>query len=248
MLVPYAIASIVQAATSFCRSVQQRTKDLGHLGLLMGQIFLVGGVFWLTVAVTQAQFLNYSGLAALLTSNHFHFAGFSAVTVSARLLLAAPTNRWFKISTLGLIIGLPSVAVGITLAGTDANYRSLEVTAALGESVALFCLGCGSAQFAQSSANLLGFPRFGFLIVGFSACLASLLSAAFCLRGFAALDQGWLTAMVIGHGSLNLLGVSLGGLYLVGALPTESSDSLQRFKDSDRTNGAVSPGEIGRKE
>ncbi len=168
--------------------------------------YLLGGVFWLVVAVSGSSFLGYSGLQALLTCNHFHFAGFGATAVSSKLLELNPKNRLVRFCSPAFGVGMMWVALGITLAGRDAAWRPLEMSAALFESAALACLGAAFLTWKKPQ------PFWGFKAAGLSAVVAALFSSSFALRGFAELTPTWLGIMMIGHGCLNALGVCLLGL------------------------------------
>lgn len=168
--------------------------------------YLLGGVFWMVVAVSGSSFLGYAGLQALLTCNHFHFAGFGATAVSSKLLELNPKNQLARFCAPAFAVGMMWVALGITLAGRNPAWRPLEMSAALFESTALACLGVCFLKWKSPN------PFWGFKAAGLSAVVAALFSSSFALRGFAELTPSWLGLMIIGHGCLNALGVCLLGL------------------------------------
>jgi hypothetical protein len=169
-------------------------------------VYLLGGVFWLLVAVSGSSFLGYAGLPALLTCNHFHFAGFGATAVSSRLLQVRRESKLARFCSPAFGIGMMWVALGITLAGRDPAWRPVELSAALFESSALACLGLAFLSWPKQESSV------AYKAVGASALIASVFSASFAVRGFAALTPSWLAVMMIGHGCLNAFGVCLLGL------------------------------------
>jgi hypothetical protein len=169
----------------------------------------MGGVFWLAVSVSGGTFLGYGGVQALLTCNHFHYAGMGACGVAGGLLRQAPDCRWARRAGLGLAVGMSLVAVGITLAGRFPWGRWIEVGAAIWESASLLMLGLAlRLQAARTSGAAKRLAQVAFL----ASLLTAPLALAFSAAGFALLNNQLLTLMLWGHGVLNALAVVGGGL------------------------------------
>ena len=87
-----------------------------------GLIFLsVGGVWFLLTRFGKTP-AGFSETIVLLTAVHFHFAGFAApilVGLAGRRLTAAShaMRRLYRIVAIGVMVGVPFVAVGISVGG-----------------------------------------------------------------------------------------------------------------------------------
>jgi hypothetical protein len=111
-----------------------RARDPAHAAVAIGLIYLPVGAAWLSMFRFGIRPLDFPDIIVILTAGHFHFAGFCAPLLIARMSeamrhagsrLARPVAKLALTATAGM----PLVAAGITL--TQLGFKGLEVYAAL---------------------------------------------------------------------------------------------------------------------
>jgi hypothetical protein len=175
-------------------------------GLSAGMLFLVVGGGWTTLTRLGAQPMDFAPVTVLLTAVHFHYAGFVLPLLTGLAGQALP-GRAARLASVGVIAGVPAVAVGISLG------RSLPLAEVLG---ACFLVAAGFlvAWLHLRLALGKGHPvRRALLALAGVSLVASLsLAAVYALGQY--LKPYWLSVptMIPWHGILNAFGFALPGL------------------------------------
>lgn len=180
-------------------------SDLGELALDAGHLYLPVGAVWAFVYRSDASLFGFTGMQALLTANHFHYAGFGACVlvgvVGRRLGPAAGVT--YRAAAALTLAAVALVAAGITVS------RSLEVVAA-------WALVLGVALTAASLVRVAraerGVVRALFAVSALSGVVAAGFAAHFATGGFAHLDAVALRRMLFFHALVNALGFVGAGL------------------------------------
>ncbi len=141
-----------------------------------------------------------------ITAAHFHFAGFALPLLTGLAGRVVP-GRHASVAAIGVLIGIPFVAVGITLAAK--GISNVEMIAASW----LAAAGAISAILQVRAARRS--PVAGRIVLGLSAvCLLGgmILAAAWGLRPLTASMCPSLETMIAVHATLNVLGYALPSL------------------------------------
>jgi hypothetical protein len=218
LALPWLLTTAFIALIGVRRLHQSRTLADGVMAVGMMYLF-VGGV-WVVLSRLGVT-LGFGGTMALLTAVHFHYAGFAAPIITG--LVGREIGDWrieipnlqspeakrpslYPISAIGVVIGIPLVAVGITLS------PAVELVGAL--VVALSLVGVmgvmGTAVLPHSShrpARLLLSIAAGSVVIGM------VFAMLYAISEFGGL--GWLniSQMARYHGIVNAFGFCLCGLW-----------------------------------
>lgn len=222
----------VGAATFRARGAK---RDLPALMCVLAHVYLLVGAAWAFAYQAGMVVLGFGGTAALLTANHFHYAGFGACTMVAALGGAAPPalvrhDTWtFRGAALITGSSVALLAIGITWS------RTLERIAAwvlLGGLVLLLInLGRGlHARGVRRNPTAAAFAGLAIL----SSLTAGGLAAHYAMRGFAALDERSLARMLQVHAVCNAMGFILCGLLAIAALRSRAAATAARSAPTSR--------------
>lgn len=158
--------------------------------------------------------LGFSPIIILLTAAHFHYAGFLLPWILANLLRQKKPSSWQRWVAWAVLLGIPAVAVGITLAqfGVDPWLETLAATlmALGGLGVAFWHVGLAfeSGRPMHQKSALLGL----FLCLGTGMVLALLYGwRNYFPLSLSFLSIPWMYAL---HGTMNTLGVGLFGILI----------------------------------
>jgi hypothetical protein len=179
----------------------------------------VGGG-WLVLSALGARPLDFPTEIVRATATHFHYAGF-VLPLLAVLLVRRSGNTLARLAALGVVVGVPLVAAGITLSAF--GIRLPEWLAAwflAAASMILAILQCRLALCWHRPA-----PRLLLAISGLSLLGGMVLAAVYALGSY--LDAGWLDVplMLRTHGVVNAFGFALPGLLgWILAAPDASRD------------------------
>lgn len=178
-----------------------------EMSLDVGCIYLSIGGFWTVVARLGARPLDFSDVIVGATAVHFHYAGF-ILPVLTGLAGRRLRNAASRAACLGLALGVPLVAVGITLSAF--GVRVVELLAAS------FLVAAGLLAAGCQLLAALRCPCWpGRLLGTVSACglaTALLLAAAYALGSYTGANWLDIPQMLAFHGTLNALGFALPGL------------------------------------
>lgn len=86
---------------------------LQELILLAAYLYLPVGVVWAFIDRLGIPFMGYSPTIILLTAVHFHYAGFLLPLVTS-LLIPDQKKSLHRLLSIGIILGVPLVALGIS--------------------------------------------------------------------------------------------------------------------------------------
>lgn len=178
-----------------------------NAALTAALLYLPVGGMWTVLSRFGARPLEFSDVIVQATAVHFHYAGFVLPIVTG-LLARKFKDAWSTATVWGVIVGVPLVAVGITLSALGVKYVELAAAwlmALSGVSVALLQL-----RLIGSAAGRL--RPFLWIISG-SALLFGMLLAVVYALGMAT-GRNWLDIpqMLPYHGAVNALGFALPAL------------------------------------
>ncbi len=161
------------------------------------------GAFWALCYLAGFQPVGFDPVIVSLTAAHFHVAGFVLTTV-VWCLYADQKNTANRVLTIGVMAGMPLVALGITLSKLDwPNW--IETAAAVGFAVLALLVVWQHLRLAfdkkyAQTARLFWLAGAACLLIG--AALAALYGMRFqCAVAWVNIPN-----MKIWHGSLNALG------------------------------------------
>jgi hypothetical protein len=205
---PWLLTTSIISLTGLARIRRRGLSPIEELCLDAGLVYLVVGGVWTVMSRWGLRPLNFEAIIVLLTAIHFHFAGF-ALPILTGLAGRALKGEMARTASVGVIVGIPMVAVGITT--TQLGFRPLlECLAAILTAIAgLLSAGLHLRLFAQSSWPKL--VRALWLIAALSLAASMILAAIYGSRAYlsvAWLDIPWMRAL---HGSANALGFALLG-------------------------------------
>ena len=135
----------------------------------------------------------------------FHYAGFALPWLTGRLLALCPVGMGTKVCALGVIAGVPLVAIGITSSQLDMP-RWVE----MGAVTILACSAFGvSHGYLAWSGQVKGGPRICFLLGGLALALGMVLALLYGWRYRFPMEWVTIPAMYTLHGTLNSWGFCL---------------------------------------
>ncbi|MEO6037945.1 MAG: YndJ family transporter [Saprospiraceae bacterium] len=173
------------------------------------------GAVWALCFLAQLQPLGFDPVIVALTAAHFHVAGFVLGTVIYALLRQLP-NLFSRVLAGAALLGMPSVALGITLTRWGYTPWVEGFSSLLFAGMALAVVGVQISGFRQKSL-----PRAarGYWLGGAVCLLAgAVLAALYALRFQWPLPWINIPNLKVWHGTLNALGfgwLSLQGWQLV---------------------------------
>jgi len=183
-------------------------RTLARAVMLSGPAMLAVGGAWYFADQAQLEPLGFNYLMVRLTAAHFHFAGF-VLPVIAGLVLQQFPGRLVKVAAVGVMVGVPMVATGITLTQMG---MSVEAECTLAIIFSISAMATGAAQFVLAGRSgeqsfktrvMLGFS-------GISLMIGMVLAILYALRPWVQLP--WLQnlpRMWALHGSIQAFGFAL---------------------------------------
>jgi hypothetical protein len=221
------------------------------LDVLCGEVacaFLGVGGLWVLADRTGYRPLGFEPAIVALTAVHFHFAGLLLPIFAGLATWYFPFSRMASLAAIGVVLGVPAVAVGITttqlgvgpaieaaagcgLAVAGALVAILHVRIALDlpallraeQSGAFGVVRKETASGAAMASSRLPITRALFAVTGVSLFFGVALAAIYASRAFVTplpwLDVPWMRAL---HGTVNALGFGVCGLFAwrrVAAVP-----------------------------
>jgi hypothetical protein len=206
LALPWLVVTSFLAILGLSRLMKIGLTRLPDLSLAVGMIFLAIGGGWTMLSRFGARPLDFSDIIVLLTGVHFHYAGFALPVLTGFASKALP-DRWSKGAILGVISGVPLVAIGITVG----RYAPLiEAMTAVWLTGACLFVCVIQARLALCSASL---ARRGLLILSSFYLLAGMtLAGTYGIKTY--LGKSWLEidTMILWHGSINAFGFAFLGL------------------------------------
>jgi hypothetical protein len=164
--------------------------------------------------------LDFPDVIVTLTAVHFHYAGLLLPLTVGLIVRTLPSSTFARIASIGVVLGVPAVAVGITM--TQLGFSPL-FEAIAGGVLALSGIFTGFLQMRIAfNAHRRPYVRALFVIAGSSLIFGMVLAAIYASRAFFLpipwLDVPWMRAL---HGSANALGFGLCGVLAWRAVAME---------------------------
>ena len=178
-----------------------------------GLLYLAVGGTWTVIARAGLQPLGFPDLIVLLTAVHFHYAGF-ALLVLAGLVARALGGPTARAACLGVMAGVPLVAIGITdaqLAPGILPPRLLELAASSIMAASSILVGLLQLRLA-ARAGMAALARALMTTSGLSLLAPMALAGLYALGSFEGAARIDIEAMLRYHGAVNALGFALPGV------------------------------------
>lgn len=182
------------------------TAPLPRMSIDAGLVYLAVGGGWAVFDRAGFRPLDFEPVIVLLTAIHFHFAGF-VLPIASGLAASKQRSAIGTLACIGVVVGMPLVAVGITATQLGLS-PGLEAAAAIW--MALAGLLTAGLHWHAAARGLASRPACCLWGVAGTALAASMAMAAmYGLRGL--LDWSWLDIplMRATHGTLAALGFAL---------------------------------------
>jgi len=189
--------------------LRRRLVAPGELAITGGLVYVAVGGIWTLFSRLGLRPLAFDPSIVLLTGVHFHYAGFMLPVLTGFAAAARP-GRLADAAVVGVLAGVPMVAVGIT--ATQLGYGgALEGIAAVATALAAALVGALHLRLATERARA---PRARALwTVAAIALLGSMgLAALYGMRGAAVLPSLDVPTMWALHGTANAVGFGFCGL------------------------------------
>ncbi len=113
---PWLLVTAVVAAGGILRAIDRPWPIDHHLLSAAAEVFLLVGGFWFWFSRAGMNPGGFSDQIVTLTGIHFHYTGFAMPLALAQIGTAKP-NRNVNIAAIGILIGIPATALGITIGG-----------------------------------------------------------------------------------------------------------------------------------
>lgn len=204
---PWLLWTIWMALIKFQKWLKNISYKIADLNLLAAALFLPVGAAWAFADRLDFRPLDFDATITLLTAAHFHYAGFILPLLTG-LILQKFQNIWSKIFGIGVIIGVPLVAVGIT----TSHFLLPEII----ETACVTVLA--SSAFGIGLLHLITLfklkenARWLFALSGLALMGGMVLAMGYGWRYYfpiSFLSIPWMYAV---HGTLNALGFALPGI------------------------------------
>jgi hypothetical protein len=216
LCLPWAGVTGLMALHGLARWRRRRSLvPAGALAIDAGLCFPVVGAGWLLLSRLGETPMDFSPIIVLLTAVHFHYAGL-VLPIVAGLCALELGGKATPIAAVGVLIGVPLVAAGITYS------PALEMVGAL--------LTAGSA-FAIGVAQIrCGWSRNGIAAALFGLSGLSLMMAM-CVAGIYAIGESmqrpWpsIADMIPMHGAINALGFGVLGAWAWNLRPARDAQA-----------------------
>jgi hypothetical protein len=186
-------------------------RPLGKLCADLGLMYAAIGGVWLFADRSGLRPLGFAADVVALTAIHFHFAGLILPGLGGLVLRRYPESRFGTRAAVGIVLGVPAVALGIT---TTQLGWGLTLEAAAGWGLALSGMAM-AILYVRMATEAFGstLARWLWGVTGASLFFAMLLAGFYAMRGFVGIWP-WLTLpwMRAVHGTLNAFGFALSGV------------------------------------
>ncbi len=205
LALPWVVFTVALAGAGCARLTASEGRSPEAVCAAAALLFPVVGGGWLALSALGARPLAFSSEIVRATAIHFHYAGFALPLLAARAAAARP-GLASRIVCVGVVIGVPLVALGITLSTFGVR---------LPEWLAAWFLASACLVLAVRQLGLALRPRRAQLLQltsGLSLAAGMALAALYAWGNY--WGPVWLDIplMVRTHGLLNALGFALPGL------------------------------------
>jgi hypothetical protein len=209
LALPWLVTTALSASAGLVRIWRRGRGAWEELCVDAGLVYLVVGGGWAVLSRAGMRPLNFETVIVLLTAIHFHYAGILLPVLTGLAGRARP-GVTARAASLGVVLGVPLVATGITATqlglGSLLECTAAWVTAGAG-------LLTATLHLRLAMAPKWSWPvRVCWTIAGLSLATSMILAALYGFRAFAPLDWldiPWMRAL---HGTANALGFGLCGV------------------------------------
>jgi hypothetical protein len=186
-------------------------RDLDGLCRDAALIFALVGGGWTLADRSGFRPLQFEPEIVALTAVHFHYAGLLLPLLAGLVQRELFFFRLASRAAVGVVLGVPAVAVGITATQLGAG-PSIEAAAGCGLALAGMVVGILHVRIAADRRQSL-VTRALLAIAGVSLFIGMLLAGLYAMRAFVA-PFPWLgiPQMRMLHGTVNALGFGLCGV------------------------------------
>ncbi|MCI0456839.1 MAG: YndJ family protein [Gemmataceae bacterium] len=204
---PWLAVTVLLALVGARRLLRHRPRPVEELCVSAGLLYLAVGGGWTVLTALGARPLDFPAEIVRATAVHFHYAGFVLPVLAARVIGARPA-RLARVAAVGLIVGVPLVAVGITLSAFGVKLPECLAACVLAVVAAGFALL--QLRVALSLSRVSG----RLLLAGSSLALliGMTLAALYAVGNYGGSDWLDIPLMLRTHGVLNAFGFALLGL------------------------------------
>lgn len=209
LALPWLIITLLMAVRGWFLLQEVGIKNPGIIAIAAAHIFLLIGSAWTMADRLGLQPLAFDPAIVLLTSIHFHYAGF-IFPLLIGLATLHYSSFWLKIASWLAVIAVPLTAIGITLTQLF-NFSLLEIIAASTVMIAGWSTAIGYYNIIIRN-NINYITRLLWLVLSAALMISMLFAFLYAIRFFYIID--WLTipTMRALHGTLNAVVVSGSGL------------------------------------
>jgi hypothetical protein len=208
LALPWLVVTALLAAHGLARLLPRQRHPAAELCVDAAYVFILVGGVWAMLDRMGARPLGYDPLLVQLTAIHFHFAGF-ALPLMAGLLGRHRADGLPRLVALGVVGGIPLVAVGLVLSQTTGQTTG-EWAASW--TLALAAGAVAALQLWEVRSMRPGINRLLLGLSGASLLLGMLLAAAYGYGRAQGLLRPTIADMIALHGVGNALGFALPGL------------------------------------
>jgi hypothetical protein len=209
---PWALVLAIMAIDGLLRIKRHGITPLGVFCRDVGLVYASIGGAWLLADRAGWQPLGFTPQIVLLTAVHFHYAGLILPVLAGLGQTKFPQSKFGRLSVWLILLGVPLVAVGITLIQLGGPGWV--------ELIAVWVLAIGAMGVARQhlllavqEKSVCPIGRALWFVAGLSLFAGMVLAGLYASRGYFApmpwLDIPWMRAL---HGTLNALGFSLAAL------------------------------------
>jgi hypothetical protein len=178
----------------------------------VGLGYLVIGGLWAMIDRAGLKPLGFDPAVVALTAAHFHFAGFLLPIFAGRVTRDMPDSRMAARGVVGVVLGVPAVAAGIT-ASQLGWPPAFEAATACGLALAAIVVAILQLRWVLDAVDRSLASRLLLGVSSLALFVAMLLAVSYALRAFVTpLPWLGLPQMRAFHGTLNALGVGLCGV------------------------------------
>ncbi|HVU33553.1 MAG TPA: YndJ family transporter [Opitutaceae bacterium] len=210
--IPWAAVLALLATVGLGRVLRDGwSRPLDRLATDFGLMYALVGAIWVLADRGGLRPLGFDPQVVALTAAHFHFAGMLLPVFAGLVLRQAPDSRFAARAVVGVVLGVPAVAVGIT--ATQLGWTpAIEAAAGCGLALSGIAVGILHVRCAIDAHDVTIVPRVLMGIAGVSLFFAMLLAGSYAVRAFL-VPLPWLglPQMRAIHGTVNALGFGLCG-------------------------------------
>jgi hypothetical protein len=204
---PWFVVTALLALVGAGRLWTRGLRPVEQFCVSAGLMYLAVGGGWTVLTALGARPLDFPGEIVRATAVHFHYAGFVLPLLAARTA-GASARRLAGVLAVGVVVGVPLVAVGITLSAFGVS---------LPECLAACALAAVTAALAvlqmRVAVSLRGMAARGLLALSGLALLAGMaLAALYAVGNYAGARWLDIPLMLRTHGVINACGFALCGL------------------------------------